>query len=112
MKKFLLEVLGWILGMGFWLLIFWILASNEETPLVKQKVSYCDRHELFMQSIGNWDDKPIKKLKLITFIEDNSIPTKTDYGTFEEIDSIKCIRYREMKISNYKLKKINKKTCK
>ena len=42
-----------------------------------------------------------KKPRFVTF----------DYGTFKEIDSLKCVRYKQMQWKMYKLDKLNEKSC-
>jgi hypothetical protein len=34
-----------------------------------------------------------------------------DYGTYREIDSLKCIRYKQMQWKMYHLDKLNEKSC-
>lgn len=35
-----------------------------------------------------------------------------DYGTYHEIDSLKCVRYKQMQWKMYHLDKLNEKSCK
>ena len=52
---------------------------------------------------------------LITESESNGIDEPTykfvDYGTYKEIDSLKCVRYKQMQWKIYFLNKLNEKDC-
>jgi len=58
-----------------------------------------------------------KPYVLVTMSEDGGWATKAiykyiDYGTYREIDSVKCIRYKQMQWKMYQLEKLNEKSCK
>jgi len=47
-----------------------------------------------LMSFGQWEYKEV-----------------IDYGTYREIDRLKCIRYKQMQWKMYHLEKLNEKSC-
>ena len=119
-KKILL-----IVSFVFVLLIsFTIFSTVTANPLSKYKpyqvvrpTRFDDRVEVYDSIIDFTFSKRVKKpFVLITESEERDLldaPTYkvVDYGTYREIDSIKCIRYKQMQWKMYRLDKLNEKSC-
>lgn len=76
-----------------------------------------DTEEIYLEYIECSISERVKKPYVLTTISEEtsygSEPTfKTvDYGTYKEIDSLKCLRYKQMQWKMYHLDKLNEKSC-
>jgi hypothetical protein len=79
--------------------------TNNDTELYYDTLSESYRHVpinrgyvlITMSEDGGWATLPIYKT--------------VDYGTYHEIDSLKCVRYKQMQWKMYYLDKLNEKDC-
>ena len=113
------------IGMVFLLLFtFTMLGKSQEDILINydpiqtvRPTTYNDKVEVYDSLIDFTVMRRVTKpYVLITeseeaeFMEEPTFKT-IDYGTFKEIDSLKCIRYKEMQWKMYHLDKLNEKSC-
>lgn len=113
------------IGMVFLLLFsFTMLGKSQEDVLVNynphqeiRPTNRYDRVEFFDTTLEIMMTKPVTKpYVMITDSEepnDSDEPTYRviDYGTYHEIDSLKCIRYKQMQWKLYYLDKLKEKSC-
>jgi hypothetical protein len=112
------SLLVFILGVFAMLIVFIAYAISTNSPLdnidVYQTVSVnkADAFDIRFRGISN------KPYILVTSSEDveDVYPYDprfkiVDYGTYHEIDSLKCLRFKQMKCKVYHLEKLNEKTC-
>ena len=94
-----------------------VLNQYEPYQIVRP-TNYFDTEEIYLKSIDMSMNQQIKKpYALITQSEEVGFGNKPtfetiDYGTYHEIDSLKCIRYKQMQWKMYHLEKLNEKNCK
>ena len=113
------------IGMIFALLFsFTMLGKSQEDILVNynphqevRPTNHFDTEVFYLKSIDMSMNEQVKKpYALITqseecgFGEEPTFET-IDYGTYHEIDSLKCIRYKQMQWKLYHLDKLNEKSC-
>lgn len=75
-----------------------------------------DRVEVYDSIIEFYTHERVRKpYVLVTQSEDDRYVQPKfrviDYGTYKEIDSLKCIRYKQMQWKMYHLEKLNEKSC-
>jgi hypothetical protein len=95
-----LRLLIYILSGAVVMLALWGLASNSHNSVSQEveEVASDYRHFLYATSGDDWT----KPYVLVTTYKGEVI---RDYGTFQEIKSIKCQRITDIKIKAYKSKK-------
>jgi hypothetical protein len=113
------------IGMVFLLLFsFTMLGKSQESILanyepyqIVRPTNHFDTEEIYLKSIDMSMNERVKKpYALITQSEETIYgeePTfeTIDYGTYHEIDSLKCVRYKQMQWKLYHLDKLNEKSC-
>lgn len=77
---------------------------NKENPIDRIRIKQTVDYNSFM-------GKSEYYLKTEVFINDKLTIGDTDFGTYKEIDSLKCIRYREIKEKADNLYKLRNKKC-
>jgi hypothetical protein len=96
-----------------------VLAPYEPIQAVRP-TNKMDTESYYDTYLQMFRDRPItnKPYMLVTSSEEQesfgSDPTYiiVDYGTYHEIDSLKCVRYKQMQWKLYHLDKLNEKSCK
>ena len=120
MKELKQIILFFLLFFG--LIIFFIVYGNtngndltEYEPIQIVRPTTNDDEVLVYDSILEFmvTETVNKPYVLVTQSEESDIPNFkiVDYGTYREIDSLKCIRYEQMQWKMCYLDKLNEKSC-
>ena len=117
MVIFIFMVFAILLGLS-------LLAKSQEGILVPYEPYQTIRPTTYIDVVEVYDsiidfkisERVNKPYALITSSEEggwntNPIYSFVDYGTYREIDSLKCIRYKQMQWKMYYLDKLNEKDC-
>jgi hypothetical protein len=86
------------------ILVFGLNTNKFEKPKDRIRIKQTVDYNSFM-------GKSEYYLKTEVFINDKLTIGDTDFGTYKEIDSLKCIRYREIKEKADNLYKLRNKKC-
>jgi hypothetical protein len=113
------------IGMLFLFLITFSMYGYEQSSVLApydpyqevRPTNHFDTEVIYLKSIDvNMDERVKKPYALITqsektiYGEEPTFET-IDYGTYNEIDSLKCVRYKQMQWKLYHLDKLNEKSC-